>query len=92
MLDTLARLRLAQGRVPDALRFAREADRRQRAWGFLNPGFIATGSTLAAALAASGRTSEALDLCDEQSTRARRSASPARRAWRCELGEITGEQ
>ena len=72
MLDTLARLRLAQGRVGDALRHARECNRRQRAWGFRHPGFIASGSTLAQALLASGRTSEGLDAADEQLDRARR--------------------
>ena len=90
MLDTLARLRLAQGRVQDALRHAREAQRRQRAWGFKNPGFIACAHTLATALHASGRTSEALDACDEQVDRAR--AFGARREHGMALrtiGEIT---
>jgi len=90
MLDTLARLRLAQGRVPAALRHAREADDRQRAWGFRSPGFIATGSTLAAALHASGRTSEALDVLDEQLQRA---TAPRERGMAQRLlGEITGDR
>ena len=48
LLDSLARLRLAQGRLHDALHLARECARRQRAWGIRNPGFVAYGSTLAA--------------------------------------------
>ena len=66
LLDRLARLRLAQGRVAEALGLARECRRRQRAWGISNPGFLAWGSTLAAALHATGRTEEALDVCDQQ--------------------------
>ena len=38
LLDSLARLRLAQGRVQEALHLARECARRQRAWGIRNPG------------------------------------------------------
>jgi DNA-binding CsgD family transcriptional regulator len=92
LLDSLARLRLAQGRIPDALRFAKQADDRQRAWGFANPGFIATPTTLAAALAASGRASEALDLCEEQLDRARhfRAAREEGLALRLRQ-EITGQ-
>jgi DNA-binding NarL/FixJ family response regulator len=71
LLEVLARLRLAQGRVQDALRLARECGRRQRAWGLRNPGFLAWRTTLATALAATGRTGEALDLCDEQVALAR---------------------
>jgi len=52
VLDSLARLRLAQGRAGEALALARECARRTRTW---------TGATLAAALAATGRTSEAHD-------------------------------
>ena len=37
LLDSLARLRLAQGRATEALHLARECDRRQRAWGFRTP-------------------------------------------------------
>jgi DNA-binding CsgD family transcriptional regulator len=66
LLDSLARLRLAEGRFPEALRLARECARRQRAWGFRNPGFVAWGSTLALAAHATGRTEEALDAVDEQ--------------------------
>ena len=66
LLDSLARLRLAQGRVAEALGLARECGRRQRAWGIRNPGFLPWGSTLAAALHATGRTTEALDVCDQQ--------------------------
>ena len=72
LLDSLARLRLAQGRAPEALNLARECARRQRAWGFRNPGFVAFGSTLAAAAHATGRTEEALDAADEQADWAER--------------------
>jgi DNA-binding CsgD family transcriptional regulator len=72
LLDSLARLRLAQGRVTEALVLARECGRRQRAWGIRNPGFLAWRSTLAAALHATGRIEEALDVCDEQAELARR--------------------
>ena len=72
LLDSLARLRLAQRRAPEALNLARECERRQRAWGFRNPGFVAWGSTLAAAAHATGRTEEALDAVDEQADWAER--------------------
>jgi DNA-binding CsgD family transcriptional regulator len=72
LLDTLARLRLAQGRAPEALKLARECARRQRAWGIRNPGFVAWGSTLALAAHATGRTEEALDAADEQAEWAER--------------------
>jgi DNA-binding CsgD family transcriptional regulator len=66
LLDSLARLRLAQRRAPEALNLARECGRRQRAWGIRNPGFLAWGSTLAAAAFATGRVEEALDAADQQ--------------------------
>ena len=92
LLDSLARLRLAQGRVPDALRLARECGRRQRAWGIRNPGFIAWGSTLAAALAATGRTSEALDVCDQQIDLARAFGVAREEGMALlALGRITGD-
>ena len=72
LLDSLARLRLAQRRAPEALNLARECARRQRAWGLRNPGFVAYGSTLAAAAFATGRTEEALDAADEQADLAER--------------------
>ena len=72
LLDSLARLRLAQRRAPEALNLARECARRQRAWGLRNPGFVAYGSTLAAAAFATGRTAEALDAADEQADLAER--------------------
>ena len=69
MLDSLARLRLAQGR--SRMRCARpRGDRRQRAWGFAIPA-SSRPVHARAALHASGRTSEALDACDEQVDRAR---------------------
>ena len=92
LLDTLARLRLAQGRVAEALGLARECGRRQRAWGITNPGFLAWGSTLAAALAATGRTTEALDVCDQQIDLARAFGVAREHGMGLlALGRITGE-
>jgi DNA-binding CsgD family transcriptional regulator len=92
LLDSLARLRLAQGRVSEALVLARECGRRQRAWGIRNPGFLAWGSTLAAALAATGRAEEALDACDEQADLARRFGVPREHGMALlALGRITGD-
>ncbi len=92
LIDSLARLRLAQGRAHDGLHLARECARRQRAWGIRNPGFVAYGSTLAAALAATGRTSEALDACDEQIDLARRFGAAREEGMALTaLGRITGD-
>jgi DNA-binding CsgD family transcriptional regulator len=92
LLDSLARLRLAQGRVTEALLLARECGRRQRAWGIRNPGFLAWHSTLAAALAATGRTEEALDACDEQADLARRFGVAREHGMALlALGRITGD-
>jgi DNA-binding CsgD family transcriptional regulator len=92
LLDSLARLRLAQGRVAEALGLARECGRRQRAWGIRNPGFLPWGSTLAAALHATGRTTEALDLCDQQIDLARAFGVPREHGMGLlSLGTITGE-
>lgn len=93
LLDSLARLRLAQGRAPEALQLARETARRQRAWGIRNPGFVAWGSTLAAAAHATGRDAEALDAADWQIDLATafgidREHGMALRA----LGRITGDR
>jgi DNA-binding CsgD family transcriptional regulator len=71
LLESLGRLRLVQGRVPDAVRLLRECSRRQRAWGIRNPGFLPWRSSLALALARTGRRAEALDLCDEEVALAR---------------------
>jgi DNA-binding CsgD family transcriptional regulator len=92
VLDCLGQLRLAQGRIQEAVRVLRECSRRQRAWGIRNPGFLAWRSSLALALARTGRRTEALDLCDEEIHLARvfgvaREEGMALRA----LGVITGE-
>ncbi|HWK26667.1 MAG TPA: hypothetical protein VNS09_08895 [Solirubrobacter sp.] len=91
LLDTLARVRLAQRRAPEALKLARECARRQRALNVRNPGVVAWGSTLAAAAAATGRTGEALDAADEQLDLARAFgvARPQRLALNV-LAQITG--
>ena len=92
LLDSLARLRLAQGRAGEALRVARECARRQRSSGIRNPGVLAWGSTLATALAATGRTSEALDVCDEQIKLAGEfGAAREHGMGLLALGRITGE-
>ena len=94
LLDSLARLRLAQGRVAEALGLARECERRQRAWGIRNPGFLPWGSTLAAALHATGRTTEALDVVrPADRPRRARSASPREHGMGLlALGTITGDR
>ena len=93
LLDSLARLRLAQGRVAEALGLARECDRRQRAWGIRNPGFLPWGSTLAAALHATGRTTEALDVCDQQIDLARAFGVAREHGMGLlALGTITGDE
>ena len=92
LLDSLARLRLAQGRPGEALTLARECGRRQHAWGIRNPGFVAWGSTLAAAAAATGRVEEALDACDEQADRAREFGVAREHGMALlALGRITGD-
>jgi DNA-binding CsgD family transcriptional regulator len=92
LLDSLARLRLAQGRVAEALGLARETGRRQRAWGIRNPGFLPWGSTLAAALHATGRTTEAVDVCDQQIDLARAFEVPRELGMGLlTLATITGE-
>ena len=93
LLDSLARLRLAQGRVAEALGLARECGRRQRAWGIRNPGFLPWGSTLAAALHATGRTTEALDVCDQQIDLARAFGVAREHGMGLlALGTITGDE
>jgi DNA-binding NarL/FixJ family response regulator len=91
LLDSLGRLRLAQGRVQEAVRVLRECSRRQRAWGVRNPGVLPWRSSLALALARTGRRAEALELCDEEIDFARqfgvaREEGMALRA----LAEVTG--
>ncbi len=92
LLESLGRLRLVQGRIPEAVRLLRECSRRQRAWGIRNPGFLPWRSSLALALARTGRRAEALDLCDEEVDLARafgvaREEGIALRA----LAEVTGD-
>jgi DNA-binding CsgD family transcriptional regulator len=91
LLDSLGRLRLAQGRVPEAVRILRECSTRQRAWGIRNPGFIPWRVSLALALARTGRRGEALELCDEEVHFARefRVAREEGMALRA-LAEVTG--
>jgi DNA-binding CsgD family transcriptional regulator/tetratricopeptide (TPR) repeat protein len=91
LLDSLGRLRLAQGRVPEAVRVLRECSRRQRAWGIRNPGFIPWRSSLALALARTGRRGEALELCDEEVHFAREFRVPREEGMALRaLAEVTG--
>jgi DNA-binding CsgD family transcriptional regulator len=91
LLDSLGRLRLAQGRVPEAVRLLRECSTRQRAWGIRNPGFIAWRSSLALALARTGRRGEALELCDEELHFARQFCVPREEGMALRaLAEVTG--
>src|SRR3954469_16693929 len=66
LLDCLGRLRLGQGRTQEAVGRRRECTRRERPWGIRTPGFLPWRSSLALALARTGRRTEALDLCDEE--------------------------
>jgi DNA-binding CsgD family transcriptional regulator len=63
LLDALGRLRLAQGRVPEAIQRLRECGRRQDTWGIRNPGFMPWRSNLALALVAAGQQDDAIELC-----------------------------
>jgi DNA-binding CsgD family transcriptional regulator len=60
VIDSLARLRLAQGRADEAVALARECGERLAAWGIRNPAFCAWRSTLSSALLAAGRAEEAV--------------------------------
>ena len=91
LLESLGRLRLAQGRVPEAVRLLRECSRRQRAWGLRNPGFLSWRSSLALALARTNRRTEALDLCDEEVHLARAFGVPREEGMGLRaLAEVTG--
>jgi DNA-binding CsgD family transcriptional regulator len=91
LLESLGRLRLAQGRVPESVRLLRECSRRQRAWGIRNPGFLPWRSSLALALAGTNRRTEALDLCDEEVHLARAFGVPREEGMALRaLAEVTG--
>ena len=83
LLDSLARLRLAQGRRPRRCDLARECARRQRAWGIRNPGLrraAARRSPPRWPRPAARGGARRLRRADRP--RAPRSASRARTAWR----------
>lgn len=65
------RLRLAQGRYPEALRDLLECGRRASAWGCLNPAPMPWRAYTALALAASGEGERASELANEDVERAR---------------------
>ena len=84
VLDCLGRLRLAQGRVPEAVRLLRECSRRQRAWGIRNPGFLNWRTSLALALARHRPRRPRRSTCaTRRCTWRASSACRARRGWRC---------
>jgi DNA-binding CsgD family transcriptional regulator len=66
LLDSTARLRIAQGRVEEGIGHLRECGRRLEQWGVRNPGFLAWRGTLALGLAATGEQEEALALAREE--------------------------
>jgi DNA-binding CsgD family transcriptional regulator len=92
LLESVGRLRLVQGRVSEAVRLLRECSRRQRAWGIRNPGFLPWRSSLALALAQTGRRAEALDLCDEEVALARAFGVPREEGIALRtLAEVSGD-
>ena len=66
LLDSLGRLRLAQGRGTEAIGLLRECGRRLTAWGIRNPGLVPWRSSLATALLSVGEREEALALVEEE--------------------------
>jgi DNA-binding CsgD family transcriptional regulator len=72
LLDSLGRLRLAEGRASEGIAHLRECGRRLEAWGIENPGFVPWRATLGNALAALGEREEALELAGTEQEAARR--------------------
>jgi DNA-binding CsgD family transcriptional regulator len=76
MLDSRARLLLAQDRAEDALRAALDCGRRFSSHGWTNPAFLAWRSTAALAAHRLGRTSTALEYALAELGPARRWGAP----------------
>jgi DNA-binding CsgD family transcriptional regulator len=76
LLDSRARLRLAQGRADDALADALDAGRRQNAAQTPNPTMVPWGSTAALAAAATGDLQRAQELAEEELELARAFGAP----------------
>jgi DNA-binding NarL/FixJ family response regulator len=71
LLDSVGQLRLAQGRIAEAVALLSECGARQRAWGIENPALVPWRSHLAQALARAGEREQALELAEEEVHRAR---------------------
>lgn len=76
LLESRARLRLAQGRADDALADALDSARRQKAAQMPNPAMVPWGSTAALAAAATGDHRQATRLADEELELARAFGAP----------------
>ena len=76
VLESRGRLRLAQGRVHEALADFRECGRRLEGWGVRNPGALPWRSSAALALSLLGERDEALALALEEVELARRFEVP----------------
>jgi len=76
VLESRARLRLAQGRASEALDDLRECARRLDGWAVRNPGAIPWRSSAGLALASLGEQDEAIRLAVEEVELARRFAVP----------------
>jgi DNA-binding CsgD family transcriptional regulator len=71
LLDSLGRLRLAEGRAREAVEHLRACARSVEAWGIRNPGVLPWRTSLALALVAEGERDEALALATAEVALAR---------------------
>ncbi|HEX8122225.1 MAG TPA: AAA family ATPase [Solirubrobacteraceae bacterium] len=71
LLDSVARLRLAEGRGREAIDHLRECGRSVESWGIRNPGVLPWRTSLALALVAEGEHEEASALAGEDVVLAR---------------------
>lgn len=76
VLDSVGRLRIAQGRHDEAIALLRECGRRMTGWGLSNPGLIPWQASLAPALAAVGDREEAGAVAEAAVERGRRFEVP----------------
>jgi DNA-binding CsgD family transcriptional regulator len=93
LLYSLGRLRLAEGRVGEAVSLLRECGQRLARWGVRNPGSIAWRSALAEALARADELEEARAVVMEEVELARefgvtRELGMALRAWGTIVGDV----
>jgi DNA-binding CsgD family transcriptional regulator len=74
LLDSLGRLRLAQGRAGEAVEHLRECGHNVEGWHLHNPGVLTWRVSLALALIAEGETEEAIELANAEILLARKFA------------------